>query len=131
MKGISQKLTILLLMGLFPLSAMAHSANSVRGAEITLTAILVVVVVFALLYFALAFAGRTAKEQPVLVQTADASASDALTENELAAISIALYKYSKGLRESENSARMMNKTAKAHSAWTLRRYNSRPIVRRR
>ena len=128
---VSLKLTMLLLMGLFPLSAMAHSAN-VRGAEITLISILVVVVVFVLLYFALRFAANCCKEKAQTALAVQSVSASGLTDNELAAISIALYKYSKGLRENESSARLMNKAAKANSAWTLRRYtHSRPVVRRK
>jgi small-conductance mechanosensitive channel len=134
MKKHSLKYKMLLLTGLFPLSAMAHSAGAEHGAAITLTSILIAVVVFVLLYFALSFAAncRTKIVHESSTSEHGSVSVSGLTDNELAAISIALYKYSKGLRESENSARLMNKTAKANSAWTLRRYtHSKPVVRRK
>ena len=124
---------MLLLMGLFPLSAMAYSASEI-GAAITLTSLLVVVIVIVLLYFALSYAANCCakKAKVIAVEQNEVVSASGLTDNELAAISIALYRYSKGLRESESSARLMNKASKLSSAWTLRRYtHSRPVMRRK
>lgn len=104
------------------------------GIVLTITAIAVVAVNLVLLYFIFGYLGKfhmgiSRRKEAKLVKaaggavTADRKAGDGVILNEeLAAIAIALYKYSEDLHDIENTVLTINRAAKAYSPWSSKIY---------
>jgi len=109
------------------------------GIILTITCIVAVTVSLTLLYFVFKYMGnylskRAAKKHvPVkTVQTGKVVATGekkkkAITNDELAAIAIALYKYSEIMRRHEEMVLTINKVSKVYSPWSSKIYGLRQI----
>lgn len=106
-----------------------------RGIVLTMTSIAVVTIALVLLFFIFKYMGKfhvnTAKrigekikteKKPTLVQAADGKKHEVVTNDELAAIAIALYKYAENLHDIEDAVLTINRVAKAYSPWSSKIY---------
>ena len=116
---------------------------------LTITAVFVVAIALTLLFFVFKYMGnfhinaakkKAAKKIAEKTGVAEAELTDVindkkvgvLTNDALAAIAIALYKYSKDLRENEKSVSIINRASRVNSPWALKKHNSRPFpIRKR
>ena len=109
------------------------------GIILTLICIAVVTIALTLLFFVFKYMGnfhvrmaerraaweKAAKKKPIIVgvvQTAIASTVNKkddglITNDQLTAIAIALYSYSKDIRDNEKSVNIINRASKANSPW--------------
>ena len=109
------------------------------GVVITITAVTVVAITLILLYLIFVYMGkfhiRIAKKKEKRSTTGlskeptpkhqDEKESGVITNEEIAAIAIALYKYSKELHDQENTILTINRAAKAYSPWSSKIYGLR------
>lgn len=108
------------------------------GIVLTITAIAVVAVNLFLLYVIFLYMGKInmriarRKEEKALKAMAEATNTEVqtgkdgvLTNEELAAIAIALYKYSQDLHDIEDTVLTINRAAKAYSPWSSKIYGLR------
>mgnify|MGYP000964653314 CR=1 FL=1 len=112
------------------------------GLVLTITAIAVVAVNLFLLYLIFKYMGtlniRMARRKEEKAQQAmakigktveaKAGKTDVLTNEELAAIAIALYKYSEDLHDIEDTVLTINRAAKAYSPWSSKIYGLRQTL---
>ena len=104
------------------------------GFVLTITSIFVVAVALVLLFFVFKYMGKfhikNAKKKAVKLkspqsdsgQVAGAKKDAVLTNEELTAISIALFKYSEELHDIEDTVLTINRAAKAYSPWSSKIY---------
>jgi len=114
------------------------------GIVITIIAVLVVGISLTLLYLIFKYMGKyyiraaaRRKEEEAAgiksaeVSTAGKSSDDALTGEELAAISMAIYKYSEDLHDLENTVLMINRITRMYSPWSSKIYGLRQPLNKR
>lgn len=105
------------------------------GIVLTITAVAVVAVNLVLLYFIFVYLGKfhikvSRRKEEQLAQavvaaksTTDVKVGDGvITNEELAAIAIALYRYSEDLHDIESTVLTINRAAKAYSPWSSKIY---------
>ncbi len=107
------------------------------GIILTITAVSVVGISLILLYLIFAYLGKlhinvgkkkkaananAAKSDKVEKSVTDKKSDDLLTNEEIAAIAIALYKYSEDLHDIEDTVLTINRAAKAYSPWSSKIY---------
>ncbi|WP_085536460.1 OadG family transporter subunit [Massilibacteroides vaginae] len=114
------------------------------GGVLTITAVVVVGLNLFLLYIIFAYIGKMnmkiarRKEEKALKAIAEATNTkvvagkeDVLTNEELAAIAIALFKYSEDLHDIEDTVLTINRAAKAYSPWSSKIYGLRQSLIKR
>ena len=108
------------------------------GIVLTVTNIGVVTIALTLLFFVFKYMGRihvraasTKKSEPMSIdsngnnKSINGKKQRAVTNDELAVIAIALYKYSKSLHDNEELMLTINKVSKAYSPWNSKIYGLR------
>lgn len=114
------------------------------GIVLTITAVAAVAINLFLLYLIFAYMGKLnmkiarrkeekAQQARAKVTNTDVKAAkeDVLTNEELAAIAIALYKYSEDLHDIEDTVLTINRAAKAYSPWSSKIYGLRqPLIKK-
>lgn len=107
------------------------------GVVLTITSIAIVAVALVFLFFIFKYMGNfhirkakrekdkiTAKKNGA-IEIVDIKSKRMVTNDELAAIAIALYKYSEELHDMENMILTINRTAKVYSPWSSKIYTVR------
>ena len=109
-----------------------------NGIVLTITNICVVTIALTLLFFIFKFTGRihvrvaVRKKMMSLKQNGENEKKKrAVTNDELAVIAIALYKYSKSMHDNEELTLTINKVSKAYSPWSSKIYGLRRIPNKR
>ena len=112
------------------------------GIVLTITSIFVVAIALVLLFFVFKYMGKfhinNAKKKSVKLkslqkktaQFAEIKEDAVLTNEELTAIAIALYKYSEDLHDIEDTILTINRVAKAYSPWSSKIYGMRELPKR-
>jgi len=114
------------------------------GIVITITAVAVVAVNLTVLYFIFLYLGRfhmrLAHRKKKTIEAAKGAPAgtkvkvkigDVMTDEELAAIAIALYQYSQDLHDIEDAVLTINRAAKAYSPWSSKIYGLRQQLNKR
>ena len=113
------------------------------GIVLTLTAIIVVSIALTILFFIFKYMGNfhmriTAKKAEKIeanqiggIKVIHGQKGRAITNDELAAIAVAIYKYSEEMHDEEDLTLTINKVSKTYSPWNSKIYSLRQIPNRR